>query len=263
MAATKGVFDIPAEVAIDAFTDAIDDLHEVDSEADTVSAGMATMNVSMMESPVWSYGLAALVVAAPFIAALLVPWVNLTIDEDGVRFADDWSDSSRLLALGSFALTVAACLFGGYLLATRFKRPVHQATVTFAPERGGPGTRVRIDGRPDPYVYRAIRRVFDEYDRDEIERRAGQATAMSVAEFLEFGPSGGRSLFGRPRRAPQQVASAPIAPADEGTIESAASLPEPVPTEPPAMPEIEPEPGAMEQMQAFLEGGPVRPPESS
>lgn len=188
--ATTATFDMSSERSVAKVTAVLDDLHDVTWKADTAHSTDTSIDVFYDETPLWAYPVAALVAVAPWLIAAFTPLVDVSISaEDGIDLSTgtEAGASSLLLAIGS-AVAIASLALGFYF-ATRFKRPVHQATITVTPEDGSAeATELSMTGSAERYIHLALRRVFEQFDREELAKRADPEGNFSIRDFLEIGP---------------------------------------------------------------------------
>jgi len=199
--ATRATFDMSGAESMGAVKTALDDLHEVTWREELSPGGGSTVAVSMQETPLWAFPLAAAVVIGPWLTASLAGWARFSIaGDDGLRLSTDFEGTqATLLAVGAVVALVVS-LFIGWWLVTKFKRPTEQGTIAATPNDDDTATDLVMSGSPDRYIHLAVRRVFDTHDREAIARREADGD-ISLTDILGFGggAGGGRTgLFGQP-----------------------------------------------------------------
>lgn len=193
--ATTATFDMSSEQAVAKVTAVLDDLHDVSWKPAESRSDRTVIDIYYDETPMWAYPVAALVAVAPWLIAAFTPLVDVSISsEDGIDLsADTDAGTSSLLLIGG-SIAVLASLALAFYFATRFKRAVQQATITVVPEQGSDNAaELALVGGAERYIHLAIRRMFDQFDREEIAKRADPEGNFSIRDFLEIGPRPGRS----------------------------------------------------------------------
>lgn len=202
--ATTATFDMSRQESVDKVTSALDDLPDVTWTCDEPKPvegddfrTSTSVDVYYNETPLWAYPLAALAAAAPWLIGAFTSLVDVSISaDDGIDWsADTDAGSNPLIVVGSIAAIILG-LAVAFFFATRFKRLAHQSTITAIAEPSDEATELTMSGSAERYIFLAVRRVFDKYDRDEIAKRADPDANFSIMDFLEIGPrrgSGGAS----------------------------------------------------------------------